>query len=194
MSDNMIEIREVPVSQLSFLSSVSIAFEVNSILDIHSSENQAEKWIINEHKITAPYVKEYDSVSENHPMDWQQQFDMTNWGLIYAFHCEERIGGALIAFQTPGVDMLEDRSDQAVLWDIRVAPAWRGKGVGKALFEAVKEWTIARQCCELKIETQNNNVQAVRFYQKQGCTLKRVIKDAYPDLPGELQLLFYLSL
>ncbi len=189
-----IEIREVPVSQLEYLSSISIAFKINSILDICPSETHQGEWNIYQNELHSPRVKNYDAISENHPLDWAEQFDMTNWGLLYAFNNNERIGAALIAFNTPGVDMLEDRPDQAVLWDIRVAPVWRGKGVGKALFDAVRQWAISHKCHELKIETQNNNARAVRFYLKQGCTLKRVIIDAYPDLPDELQLLFYLPL
>jgi ribosomal protein S18 acetylase RimI-like enzyme len=189
-----IEIWEVPVSQLLYLNTISIAFEIKSVLEITPSQQNPAEWSIIEHKVDIPFIKDYDAISENLPLDWQQQFDLTNWGLLFAFQEDQRIGAALIAFNTPGVDMLEDRTDQAVLWDIRVAPAWRGQGIGKALFEAAKAWAKARACTELKIETQNNNVPAVHFYLKQGCTLKKIIKDAYPDLRGEHQLLFYLSL
>lgn len=194
INDQIIEIREVPVSQLCFLSSISIAFEVNAILDICPSARDSGGWIISEHPVEHPYIKDYDSISENHPLDWQKQFDLTNWGLLFAYHKTERIGAALIAYRTPGVDMLEDRTGQAVLWDIRVAETWRGKGIGKALFEAVKVWSKTRKCRELKIETQNNNAAAVRFYQKQGCVLKTINIGAYQDLPEEIQLLFYLDL
>jgi GNAT superfamily N-acetyltransferase len=189
----MIEIREVPVSQLNYLSSIPIAFEADSILELCPSESQPAGWVITERKIP-PYTKDYDAISDNHPLDWQQQFDLTNWGLLYAFHHDERIGAALIAFRTSGVDMLEGNADLAVLWDIRVAKAWRGKRIGTALFNAVKAWALARKCRELKIETQNNNARAVRFYLRQGCRLKTVNRGAYSNFPEELQLLFYLNL
>jgi GNAT superfamily N-acetyltransferase len=75
----------------------------------------------------------------------------------------------------------------AVLWDIRVAPAFRGRGVGRALFEAVETWVGARGCAELKVETQNINVAACRFYAALGCQLRTVRTDAYPLCPGEDQ-------
>ncbi len=187
-------VREVSISQLNELSQISIAFEIASILEISPDSEEPGEWIIKERSLTHHIEKDYDAISENHPLDWAEQFDLRNWGLLFAYHGEERIGGALIAYKTPGVDMLEDRDDQAVLWDIRIARAWRGMGAGKALFEAAKEWAINHNCRELKIETQTNNATAVRFYLRQGCRLGRVIPDAYPDLPDEVQVLFYLDL
>jgi GNAT superfamily N-acetyltransferase len=60
------------------------------------------------------------------------------------------------------------RSDLAVLWDIRVQPERRGRGVGKALFYASVDWACRRGCRQLKVETQNVNVAACRFYASQG--------------------------
>jgi ribosomal protein S18 acetylase RimI-like enzyme len=90
--------------------------------------------------------------------------------------------------------MLEDRSDLAVLWDIRVAPAFRGRGVGRALFEAAETRALTRGCRELKVETQNINVPACRFYAALGCQLRVVRDNVYPQCPGELQFLWYKAL
>jgi len=61
------------------------------------------------------------------------------------------VGGAAVAFNTNGVNMLEGRSDLAVLWDIRVRPERRGRGVGKALFHASADWARPRGCHQLKV-------------------------------------------
>lgn len=100
----------------------------------------------------------------------------------------------MIAFDTPGVEMLEGRRDLAVLWDIRVAPEARGQGVGAALFRAAEEWARARGCSQFKVETQNVNVAACRFYARQGCVLTAIDPSAYPGLPGQIQLLWYKDL
>jgi GNAT superfamily N-acetyltransferase len=50
------------------------------------------------------------------------------------------------------------RDDVAVLWDIRVSPRERGRGIGSALFRAAGDWARARGCRWFKIETQNVNV------------------------------------
>jgi ribosomal protein S18 acetylase RimI-like enzyme len=86
--------------------------------------------------------------------------------------------------------MLEGRDDLVVLWDIRVSPKARRLAVGSALFRSIEAWARARNCRELKVETQNTNVAACRFYAHQGCHLKRANYNAYPDLPDEVQLIW----
>jgi hypothetical protein len=46
----------------------------------------------------------------------------------------------------------------------------------------------------LKIETQNVNAAACRFYRKMGCTLGAIDRFAYDELPGEVQLLWQKEL
>jgi GNAT superfamily N-acetyltransferase len=90
--------------------------------------------------------------------------------------------------------MFEGRGDLALLWDIRVAPGHRGRGVGRALFEATEAWALTRGCRELKVETQNINTPACRFYAALGCQLRVVRENAYPECPGETQFLYYKPL
>ena len=87
--------------------------------------------------------------------------------------------------------MLEGRDDLAVLWDIRVAPPFRRTGVGRHLFDAVETWARPQGCRELKIETQDVNVAACRFYAAMGCELRVVRPGAYPEHPEETQMLWY---
>jgi GNAT superfamily N-acetyltransferase len=93
--------------------------------------------------------------------------------------------------RTKDLDLLERRVDLAVIWDLRVGPAYRGRGVGSALFAAAQSWAKAQNCRQLKVETQNVNVTACRFYLRQGCTLGCINRFAYPLLPEEVQLLWY---
>ena len=90
------------------------------------------------------------------------------------------VGGAFVAFNTIGVQMLEDRSDLAVLWDLRVSPEMRRRGVGSALFAAAEQWARDRGCRQLKVETQNINVAACKFYASRGCELGAIHRFAYP--------------
>ncbi len=53
-------------------------------------------------KTKRPYRKDYDAV-EN-PLEWPKRFDVSNWMLIGAFSAGERIGGAVGAFDSPGLD------------------------------------------------------------------------------------------
>jgi ribosomal protein S18 acetylase RimI-like enzyme len=90
--------------------------------------------------------------------------------------------------------MFEERADLAVLWDIRVSPTLRGRGVGTALVEAAASRAAARACRQLKVETQNVNVPACRFYRRNGFVLGAIHRFAYPSLPQEVQLLWYRAL
>ena len=100
-----------------------------------------------------------------------RRFDVSNWTLFTARVAGRRVGGATVAFDTPGLTMLEGRRDLAVLWDVRVSPEARGMGIGTALFERVEAWAKGKGCCLLKVETQNINVRACAFYACHGCEL-----------------------
>ncbi len=115
-------------------------------------------------------------------------------GLISAHEAGRRIGGAVVAFKTPDVRMLEGRSDLAVLWDIRVRPEAGSAGIGSLLFCAVEAWARDRSCRTLKAETQNTNMPACRFYRRMGCTLGAIDRFAHADLPDEVQLMWFKEL
>jgi hypothetical protein len=53
---------------------------------------------------------------------------------------------------------------------------------------------IAAFCRKLKVETQNINVPACRFYASQGCVLAAVNRMAYREPQDEIQLLWYKDL
>jgi GNAT superfamily N-acetyltransferase len=136
----------------------------------------------------------YDAIAGNRPTDWPSRFDLSRWGFFKASLDGVRVGGAAVARPAPDFDMMEGRADLAVLWDIRVAPSARGQGVGTALFEAAAIWASEQGCRELKIETQDVNRGACRFYARQGCVLRGVHHGAYPLFPDELQLLWCKTL
>ncbi len=148
--------------------------------------------------VPEPYVKDYDAYIGEGPASWRSRFDLSNWCVLTARASDRAgvrlIGGAVVAWNSEGVHMLEDRTDLAVLWDLRVQPKYRGKGVGRELFRAAEAWCRSRGCRFLKVETQNVNVPACRFYQRMGCELGAIHRFAYPDLPEEVQLLWYKRL
>lgn len=86
------------------------------------------------------------------------------------------------------------RFDTSAWRDLRVAPGSRGLGVGARLVSAAVDWARSRDCRELKVETQNINVGAVRFYESQGFELRSARRGAYPGLPDEIQLLLYRAI
>jgi GNAT superfamily N-acetyltransferase len=187
-----IEIEEEPMTALSEYARISMSFEVDRIFEVTARDEGIGGLVLSERKLLARYVKDYDEL-EN-PTRWARRFDLSNWGLLTAQSQGRRIGGVVIAFDTRGIVMLEGRKDLAVLWDMRVDESRRGQGVGAALFRAAEKWARARGCEWLKIETQNVNVPACKFYVKQGCMLGAIHRFAYPELPEEIQLLWYKAL
>lgn len=152
-----------------------------------------------EEPVAPPHLKDYDALDARTegPSGWLARFDTSNWGFFLVRHQGQPVGGAVVAYRTPAVHMLEGRDDLAVLWDIRVHPEHRRQGIGAALFASVVEWARARRCRQLKVETQNTNVPACRFYARQGCVLGAINRFGYagcPEVAHETLLLWYLDL
>ena len=55
----------------------------------------------------------------------------------------------------------------------------------------VAEWGFFAACRVLKVETQNINVAACRFYAHHSFALRAVNEHAYAEFPNEIQLLWY---
>lgn len=49
-----------------------------------------------------------------------------------------------------------------------------GQGIGTALINKVKEKAIKEKCIKLKLITTNDNINAIRFYQKRGFDMARI--------------------
>lgn len=185
-----VEVSQEPLATLEEYASIPITFEVNLVLDIAGPANGLGKFVLTERRLDVPYLKDYDAINGEAPAEWARRFDMSNWGVFAAWVEGQHVGGAAVVFNSPGLIMLEGRRDLAVLWDIRVSPEARGQGVGSTLFRVAEVWARAKGCRQLKVETQNINVPACRFYARQGCVLAAVHRFAYPEFPDEIQMLW----
>jgi len=186
-------IREEPLQHLPEYAQIPIAFRVESILRVHD-DPQTGRIMLNEAVQQQPYIKDYGAIPANHPTDWANRLNLSRWGLIGAWQANRRVGGAVIARLPEGMTLAEQRSDLAVLWDLRVAPRQRGVGIGAALVAAAEQWARSRRCSEIKVETQNINVRACRVYERQGFKLRAANRRAYPQFPDEVQPLWYKTI
>lgn len=189
-----IHVAEQPMAALDAYARIPISYKVREIFDVTLCDHGVGGLLLSPRRLENPYVKDYDALPGEGPMGWAQRFDVSNWTCLAARLDGRLAGGAVVAFNTPGVWMLEGRVDLAVLWDLRVDPHHRGRGVGAALFAAAEARAAMRGCRRLKVETQNVNVPACRFYARQGCSLGAINRYAYPGLPAEIQLLWYKDL
>jgi streptothricin acetyltransferase len=189
LPSSVFELREQEISSLHRYAAVRSRFEARTVFDVSPV---TDGFTLRERELPHPYQKDYDAI-EN-PMEWPERFDISNWTVIGAFSGDEQIGGVVGALTGPGLEMLKGREDLIALWDIRVASCARRMGVGTALFRAVESWALERNCRELVVETQNTNVAACRFYERQGCRLKGANFHAYPFLPNEIQFIWAKTL
>lgn len=191
----MTTILQISTSDLPRYAAIPIAFEVRTIFEARLPENGLGGIHLVETAVE-PYVKDYDELET--PLSWPEEFDISRWGLFLALdNGGQALGGAAVAWNTSGVNMLEGRSDLSVLWDIRIRPDARGKGIGRQLLAHAADWSRGRGCVRMKIETQNVNVAACRFYAAQGCKLGDIRRFAYlnePSVAHEVQLNWYLDL
>lgn len=189
-----LDIREEPVGSLREHGEIPIAFLVDRILDVSVSDGGLGGIILQESAVDVAYVKDYDAIKGEGPTRWPKRFDVMNWGLLAAYQSGTRVGGAVVAFKTPNLEMLGDQSGVAALGDIRVRPDLRNSGIGSSLFRAVLEWARVRGCTQIRIETQNVNLPACHFYARMGCTLESIDRFAYPEFPDEIQILWRVDL
>jgi GNAT superfamily N-acetyltransferase len=187
-------IREEPIALIEEHATIRSSFVVERCFDVSTPNGGLGDIVLTEVAVEPPWLKDYDAIKGEGPTRWPKRFDTSNWGLIAAHRDDARVGGAVIAFNTAGINMLEGRRDLAVLWDIRVRSDVRSQGVGRALFQETEKWARSQGCRTLKVETQNINVPACRFYSKMGCTLGAIDRYAYLDLPNEVQLLWFKEL
>jgi GNAT superfamily N-acetyltransferase len=173
---------------------VPIIFTVDRVFDVTSRDDGHSGFALSERHLEVPYQKDYDAIADEGPLQWHRRFDLSEWAFFTARLANRMVGGAAVTFDAPGVTVLGGRRDLAVLWDIRVSPEVRGQGVGSTLFERVEVWAHLHGCRQLQIETQNTNVRACRFYERQGCRLRAIERAAYPELPEEIQLFWYKDL
>lgn len=192
------QIIEISPERLPEYTSISIGYWVHSVFQVEVRDGGLGGLHLVEKAVASAYYKDYDTQeAEASPIYWPRQFDLTNWGLFLAMDGEKTIGGAAVALHTGGVNLLEDRDDLAVLWDIRVRPECRGRGGGAALFRYAVQWARDRGCSQLKIETQNVNVPACRFYARMGCELGMIHRFGYAAVPQcahEAMLFWYFNI
>ncbi len=187
-----VEIHQCNLSELKTYSQISIAFRVESIYRI--KDNGLTGIELCEEKVKNPYIKDYDTAKGEGPTRWFKRFDVSDWAIFRVFEDGRAVGGAVVA---PGflVGDLDKRFSQ--LFDIRVEPEKRGTGIGTLLLKNVNEYLRRLDVKYLKIETQNTNVPACKFYRQQGCSLGSIERYAYhdyADVEHEVRLLWYLTL
>ena len=186
-----VAIRQETANDLDGYAQVPMVLVVRSRYRAELVDGGLGGWTLSEEPVWPQY--ERDDSELDSPMRWLKH-DISHWAFFAGYDREHRVGGAVVAWKSPGLHMLEGRTDLAVLWDIRVRREYRRSGIGSQLFDKCTEWARRKGCVRLKIETQDINVPACRFYSAKGCELRGIHHGMYSEFPDDVQFLWYLNL
>jgi len=151
-----------------------------------------------EERIKQHYERDYDRAGEDNPSAWARQYDLSRWGIFSALLDGQPVAGAAVALDGPVFPARSlQREDLAVLWDIRVHPNHKRRGIGTALFHHAARWAKAQGYNQLGLETDGSNIPACKFYAKIGCELGAIMKYGYNGVREVAEypmLLWYIDL
>ncbi len=190
----MITFREVDKSFLELYDKVSMNVNVHSEYKVKRINNGLGGLALEEVSVE-PYIKDL-SIYER-ATEYEKRFDITNWRFYMAFDGNIPVGAMTVVGKTDRLNMLYGREDACVLWDIRVADAYKHSGIGQKLLDMGILNAKSDGYKQMIIECQNNNVPACKFYQKQGALLSKIDMYAYylvPELRNEIQFIWYLDI
>lgn len=150
--------------------------------------------LIGPYPVPRPWLKDYDAFEEDRPVQFPTRFDVANWGFFAVMAEDRRIASASLVYRSPDFDLLEGREDLAHVADFRVHPDFWGQGVGRLLWNGLELWAMRKGATEIRVETQDVNVPACKFYQAMGCQLHSFNSEVYGPKFDEVQLIWGKSL
>ena len=191
-------IQGIGPDQFSLYGAIPNWYRVESVLRVEVMDGGLGGFRLVEERVAEPYVRDYDIHHDDDPAAWAATFDTSHWGMFVASDGEQAVGGATVALDSPVYPMDHfQRQDLAVLWDIRVHPGQKGRGIGAKLFQYAADWARGKGYGQLGVETDSANVPACRFYLRQGCTLGAIHRFGYiacPEVTHNAMLLWYFDL
>jgi GNAT superfamily N-acetyltransferase len=193
-----IHVEKIDEKSFPLYDSIPNHFRVESILNIEVIEGGLGGFRLTEKPTRQPYDKHFGAAGEDGPSSWAKRFDLSRWGIFLARDDDTPIGGAAVAVGSPvyPIDKFQ-REDMVVLWDLRVHPSARHKGIGTQLFHTAVQWARQSGFGQMGMETQNVNVPICRFLIKHGCMLGAIHRFGYagcPDVAHEAMMLWYYDL
>lgn len=181
----MLELHEGPVDDLHEHAGIASEFEAMSVYDVRRESGACE---LVERALAQPLRKNYDLLED--PVGWGRALDGTPNVLISVRFQGVHVGGIIVAVARAGLVAWPAARGAAIVWDLRVARSYRRSCVGSSLLCAAESWARRQGCAHLEVETQNTNVAACRFYVRNGFALCCARDAAYPDVPGDVQLIW----
>ena len=155
---------------------IDTTFETASVFDVVTGARGIE---LLERRLERPLAKRYSIAEVFAPWaSWD-----TGWVAD---------DGGVRGFATVGYEPWHQR---IVLWFLYIAPAWRRRGVGRALLERVEAHARRVGASHVWLETSNVNVPGIAAYERLGYALCGADRLYYGDyMPGESAIYLAKSL
>lgn len=161
-ADSTISCDPISLEEARRIGKIESSFTTDRVLRLRRSEAGSEiAWTLAEEQLSEPYSKRYDRGSVD---DWLEAYaearDFERFRFIVARRNDRALG--ILTWEAL------NWNDTLTLVDIRVRAQGRGGGVGTALVDALKTEARRQTVRGIALETQINNVPAIRFYEAQG--------------------------
>jgi GNAT superfamily N-acetyltransferase len=114
---------------------------------------------------------------------WIQSILSEHWGAVEVVSrsrivSADQLPGFIARGEATAVGLITYRIEDEQCEIITINSLVPGSGIGSALINAVRQEAIARDCRRLWLITTNDNLPALRFYQKRGFRLAAFYRDA----------------
>lgn len=162
------DIEIISHSNLHNTNKIDSSFIVDSKLRLSFSDNQ----FTYETEPVIPYVKKYEY---EHP-DYSLYIDSDTGTVFFALESNNLAGEIFI---------VKRWNRYAYINDFAVKQEYRRKGIGKALLSKAIEWAKEKNCIGIEAETQDVNVKACLFYERNGFVLGGVNSYLYKSSEKE---------
>ena len=170
-------IKELNKNNIDDIGKVDGYFQIDSQLVLHAENNQIRYTVVNrpvKEKRYAPEDSDYAAFIDDPDK------------VVFLAYLDGIIAGRIILYKY--------WNNYAYIEDIAVDVEFRRHGVGRALIDQAKRWARQKQLPGIMLETQNNNVQACKFYERCGVLLGGFDNMLYRGLDkdtGEVALYYY---
>lgn len=191
-----IEIRKVGVEHLPLYAEIPESFKVEYVFRVEPVENGLGGLEFTLEKVQS-YMRWEEQDEEEGPKGWSRKYKVEDWGVFMAFKGSTPVGGIAIGADAPeGLKSPFEPEDTAMVWDIRVRPEERRRGVASVMFRRGAEWAREEGHRRLKLEVTSANVPMCKFCVKSGCELAAVHRLGYETtkFPNEAMLIWYYEL
>jgi ribosomal protein S18 acetylase RimI-like enzyme len=116
-------------------------------------------------------------------VEWVRQFLAQHWGSARIIsrgevHLADRLPGFLPLMSDRRVGLVTYRIDDDGCEIVTLNSLVEGSGVGTALLSAVRTVAVSSKCRRVWLITTNDNLEALRFYQRKGFSLVALHRNA----------------